>query len=431
MKATQACDGPARRDVLRFVAASTIGGLALRGPALAASESTVAGRGASGLLRSAGVLCFGPDNVLFVGDIKGAAVHAFVLRTDDVTSQTDVELGNFHNFEGRDVVRGLDQKLAGLFGTTYDQIVINDMVVHQPSQQIFISVERGRSADSLPVIVKVNHGQLEVLELDQIPHSQVEIPNEPDPKAMLEFDTQQSFAITDVKYYNGEIFVTGISNQQFASTLHRIPYPFRAQMETCTVEIWHPVHGEFETRAPIIRQLIKEVGGEPHLFAVYGCTPLVRFPLAALKNGAHVRGDVIGELGYGSNPIDMLAFVDPFDQKEYLLVTIDVRSASRIAVLDIGTAKPEPTGGAIDFGPGGLGRTQGLLPISAEHFALLNSKWAVQIHRHPKTGYRLDISSLMVPYFFERRDGMSEMNWPDGPDPFHYREHRGEISRGG
>jgi hypothetical protein len=127
----------------------------------------------------------------------------------------------------------------------------------------------------------------------------------------------------------------------------------------------------------------------------------------------------------------MVAFTDPFDQKEYLLVTIDTRSASRIAVLDLGTAKPEPTGGPIDFGPGGLGRTQGLLPINAEHFAILNPKWAVEIHRHPKTAYRLDISSLMVPYFFERRDGMSEMNWPDGPDPFQYREHRGEISRGG
>jgi hypothetical protein len=33
----------------------------------------------------------------------------------------------------------------------------------------------------------------------------------------------------------------------------------------------------------------------------------------------------------------------------------------------------------------------------------------------------------MVPYFFERRDGISEMNWPGGPDPFHYREHRTEI----
>jgi hypothetical protein len=412
-----------RRDLLgAFVLAAAASGL----PAPAKAQATNFGP-----LNSAGILAFGPDNILFVGDITGAAVHAFALRAADVTSQEDVELGNFHNFEGRDLVRGLDHKLAALFGTTYDQIVINDMVVHQPSQQIFISVERGRSTDALPAIVKVNHGELEVLELDRIPHSQVGIPNEPDPKAMLEFDTQRSFAITDVKYYNGEIFVTGVSNQRFASTLHRIPYPFNAQMATCTAEIWHPVHGEFETRAPIIRQLIKEVQGEPYLFAVYGCTPLVRFPLASLKDGAHVRGDVIGELGYGANPIDMLTFTDPFDQKEYLLVTIDTRSASRIAVVDLGTAKPEPTGGPIDFGPGGLGRTQGLLPIIADHFALLNPKWAVQIHRHPKTGYRLDVSTLMVPYFFERRDGMSEMNWPDGPDPFQYREHRDEISRGG
>jgi hypothetical protein len=384
----------------------------------------------SGPLQSAGVLTFGPDNVLFVGDIKGAAIHAFALRTSDVTSQSDVELGNFHNFEGKDLLRGLDQQLAALLGTTYEKIVINDMAVHQPSQQIFISVERGRSADAIPAIVKVNHGQLEILALDDIPHSQTVIPNEPGPEAMLEFDTQRSFAITDIKYYKGEIFVTGVSNQRFASTLHRIPYPFHARATICTVEIWHPVHGEFETRAPIIRQLIRDIQGESYLFAVYGCTPLVRFPLDSLKDGAHVRGDVIGELGYGSNPLDMLSFIDPFDQKEYLLVTIDTRSASRIAVSDLATAKPEPTGGQIDFGPGGLGRTQGLLPINAEHFALLNSKWAVEIHRHPKTGYRLDISTLMVPYFFERRDGMSEMNWPDGPDPFQYREHRDEISHG-
>ena len=428
MKSTVASDIiPARRDVLRLGAASALR-LGLAGVAAAVSDG--ANAGGTGPLRSAGALAFGPDNVLFVGDIAGAAVHAFALRASDVTSQGDVELGNFHNFEGRDLVRGLDQKVAALFGTTYDKIVIGDMAVHQPSQQIFIAIERGRSTDALPAIVKVNHGRLEVLELDRIPHSQVGIPNEPDARAMLEFDTQRSFAITDVKYYNGEIFVTGVSNQRFASTLHRIPYPFKAQMAACTVEIWHPVHGEFETRAPIIRQLIREVQGEPYLFAVYGCTPLVRFPLASLTNGSHVRGDVIGELGYGANPIDMLTFTDPFDRKDYLLVTIDTRSASRIAVVDLGTAPAEPTGGAIDFGPGGLGRTQGLIPIIAEHFAMLNPKWAVEIHRHPKTGYRLDISSLAAPYFFERRDGMSEMNWPNGPDPFDYRKHRDETSTG-
>lgn len=415
-----------RREVLRFAAASAVG-LALPDGLAAASEAPVVSTSFSGTLRSAGVLTFGPDNVLFVGDITGAQIHAFKLREADLTPQTGVELGNFHNFEGRDLIRGLDQKLAALFGTTYDKIAINDMAVHQPTQQVFMSIERGRGTDALPAIVKVNHGDLEVLELESIPHSQVSIPDEPAPSAMLEFDPQRIYAITDVKYYSGEIFVTGITNQRFASTLHRIPYPFNSKMETCTVEIWHPTHGEFETRAPIIRHLIRELNGEPYLFGVYGCTPLVRFPLSALKDRAHVRGDVIGEVGYGANPLDMFTFTSPADSKDYLLITIDTRSASQIAVADLASAPPEPTGGPIDFGPGGLGRTQRALPIKAEHMAILNSKWAVLVWRHPKTTYRLDISTLALPYFFERKDGMSEMNWPNGPDPFHYRKHNKEI----
>ena len=417
--------GPSRRDVLRLAAASGVG-LALHGR-LSVSDAAVVHGGVSGPLRSAGALALGPDNVLFVGDITGAKVHAFELRDKDLTSQKDVISGNFHNFEGRDRVQGLDQKLAALFGTTIDKIVINDMVVHHPTEQIFMSVERGRGVDAIPAIVKVNHGRLEILQLNSIPHSHVSIANEPDFRAMLEFDPQRMYAITDIKYYNGEVFVTGISNQRFASTLHRIPYPFNSNMATCTVEIWHPTHGQFETRAPIIRQLIREVHGEPYLFAVYGCTPLVRFPLSSLKGGSHVRGETIGELGYGSNPLDMLTFTNPSDRKEYLLVTIDTRSASQIAITDLESAPPEPTGGGIDFGPGGLGRTQRYLPIRAEHTAILNSKWVVVIWRHPRTAYRLDLSTLALPYFFERKDGMSEMNWPNGPDPFHYREHRNEL----
>ncbi len=180
---------PSRRDVLRIAAVSAVGA-AVSGPVLSETASAYAVEGGSGPLRSAGVLAFGPDSVLFVGDITGAAVHAFALRDKDLIPQKGVKLGNFHNFEGRDLVTGVDQKLAALFGTTYDKIVVNDMVVHQPSEQIFLSVERGRSTDAAPAIVKVNHGQLEVLELGGIPHSQVHIPDEPNEKAMLEFDTQ-------------------------------------------------------------------------------------------------------------------------------------------------------------------------------------------------------------------------------------------------
>jgi hypothetical protein len=136
-----------------------------------------------------------------VGDIAGAKVHAFALRDKDLTSQTDVISGNFHNFEGRDHVQGLDLKLAALFGTTIDKIVINDLAVHRPTQQIFLSVERGRGTDVIPAIVKVNHGRLEVLDVDSIPHSQISLPNEPDSKAMLEFEPQQVYAITDIEYY--------------------------------------------------------------------------------------------------------------------------------------------------------------------------------------------------------------------------------------
>lgn len=419
--------GHSRRELLRLAAASAVG-LALPRGLSADSDKPVVQAHVSGPLRSAGVLTFGPDDVLFVGDITGAKIHAFRLRDQDLTSQKNVISGNFHNFEGRDHVQGLDQKLAALFGTTTSKIVINDIAVHQPTEQVFMSVERGRGTDAIPAIVKVNHGRLEILEVGSIPHSQVSIPNEPDSKAMLEFEPQDVYAITDIQYYNREIFVTGITNQRFASTLYRIPYPFNSNMATCTMEIWHPVHGQFETRAPIIRELIREINGEPYLFGVYGCTPLVRFPLSALKDGAHVHGDVIGELGYGANPLDMFTFTSPADSKEYLLVTIDTRSASQIAVSDLASAPAEPTGEGIDFGPGGLGRTQRALPIKAEHIAMLNSKWAVLVWRHPKTTYRLDLSTLALPYFFERKDGMSEMNWPNGPDPFDYRGHRNELS---
>jgi len=190
MREQSASVGRSRRDVFRYAAASAVG-LALPGAVSAAS----------GPLSSAGVLTFGPNNVLFVGDIKGAKIHAFPLRDRDLTSQTDVISGNFQNFEGRDHVVGLDQKLAALFGTTVDKIVINDMAVHQPTQQVFFSVERGRGTDAIPAIVKVNHGKLEILELESIPHSQAALPNEPDSKAMLEFEPQQVYAITDVKYY--------------------------------------------------------------------------------------------------------------------------------------------------------------------------------------------------------------------------------------
>jgi hypothetical protein len=154
------------------------------------------------------------------------------------------------------------------------------MVVHQPSQQIFLAVERGRGPDARPVIVKVNHGQLEVVGLDGVSQTITHIGDEPD-RARLEFgQRERDLAITDIEYYKGELFVVGLSNEEFSSTLRRIHYPFDNHISSSSIEIWHSAHGEFETRAPIIRMMIHDVGGQPPNFGPAGSRS-IRWPSPA------------------------------------------------------------------------------------------------------------------------------------------------------
>jgi hypothetical protein len=387
---------------------------------LAVPSVVVAENKTSSPLASAGALEFGPNNVLFVGDTKGAAVHAFELRSADVTSQANVSFGNARTFEGRDLIEGIDRQVAAFLGTSADQIAINDLIVHQPSKQIFLSVHRGRGPNATPVILKVNDGRLEALHLDKLAHSKVSIRNVPEQETLEFGQPQRTLAITDISYYEGEIFVAGISNEEFASKLRRIRYPFNNQMSTSSIEIWHAVHAQFETRAPIIKQVIREVDDVPYLIAVYACTPLVRIPVAQLKDRAHVRGEMIGELGFGNTPVDMVNYVDVTDGKEYVLVTHNSRNATRVAVSDVGSVKPMPVNVPNNFGPAGI--AQYPIPLTgALQLDLIDGQWAVVIRRHPADDRRMDLHTLPVPFFFDRADHIVEMNWPGAPDPFGYR----------
>jgi hypothetical protein len=166
--------------------------------------------------------------------------------------------------------------------------------------------------------------------------------------------TRAEPGITDITYYEGEIFVAGISNEEFASKLRRIRYPFNDRVSSSSVEIWHSVHAELETRAPIIKHLGHEINGAPYLIAVYACTPLVRIPLARLRDGFQVHGDTIGELGYGNTPVDMVKYVDATDGKEYLLVTNNSRGATRVAFADVDQAAPDAGQCPHNFGPAGV-----------------------------------------------------------------------------
>ena len=77
--------------------------------------------------------------------------------------------------------------------------------------------------------------------------------------------------------------VAGLSNEEFASKLRAVPYPFTATDAGTSVEIFHGNHGQLETRSPVYTFIPYTINNKPYLIASYTCTPLVRFSLDSLN----------------------------------------------------------------------------------------------------------------------------------------------------
>ena len=373
-------------------------------------------------MKSAGAMTFGPDATLFVADTYGGKIIAFDM-TPQLTDQSDYVLGRAETFEGRTIVPDLLGGLGALLAAPADQILVNDVTVHPATGQIFLSGRRGLGPDGLPFLATVDGGTLRIIDhaADAVDAHALKTSTG---EAKLEFgQPTRSYAITDIDYFDGEVFIAGVSGESFNSTLRRVPYPFTDGAESETqIEIWHAVHAQWETRAPIIAQTVVELDGEPTLVAVYACTPLVRIPLADLKDGAQIRGEMIGELGYGNTPIDILPFTNAMDGSENVLVTHTHRTANQISFAEIKTAEAMPVQVGNNFGPAGL--TGFPIPLSGiKHLAMINQQWAVAVRPDPADPTILQLHTLTAPFFFDRAEHMVEMNWPGSPDPFGYRKH--------
>lgn len=391
---------------------------------LCSAAIVLAGVGAAsaeGVLKSAGALAFDTDNTLFVGDGKAGVVHAFDL-SGAVTDQSEYQLGRAQTFEGRTIFNHLDVEIAALLGVAPEEVVINDMVVHKPTKQVFLSVHRGEGPDAEGVIVAVNQGALELVDLAAADHSSMSVGPVPTAETLEFGQPLNTLAITDVDYYNGELFVAGVSNEEFSSKLRRIPYPFTNEVNTSSIEIWHAVHAQYETRAPIISQTVVELNGEPTLIAIYACTPIVRIPLSELTDGAEVRGQMIGEMGFGNTPLDIVPYVNGWDGSSNVVVTNTNRSAASLNIEAIAAAEEMPQGEGVQPVFSVAGVSQFSLPMSGTlHLDTLDDTYAVVIRRSPEDVRKIQLHTLPMPFFFDRADHVVEMNWNDGPDPFGYK----------
>jgi hypothetical protein len=272
-------------------------------------------------LKSAGPLAFGPDGILFVADTKAAAIVA-IATGDTKPAERSAALK----------VEGINQKIAALLGTAADQVVINDLAINPVSRQAYLAVSRGRGPDAVPVLVRVTSaGKLEEVSTAKVQYSRGELPNAPADVAPGEGGRRgnpRQEAITDLAFLEDRVLVAGLSNEEFASTLRAIPFPFRTVGQGTSVEIYHGAHGQFETRSPIRTFVPMNVGNEPQLLAAYTCTPLVQFPIKALTPGAKIKGKTIAELGNRNRPLDMIVYQK--GGKDYLLLANSSRGIMKI-----------------------------------------------------------------------------------------------------
>src|SRR5215470_3372837 len=260
--------------------------------------------------KSMGPLAFGPDGILFVADSKAAAITA--IATGDTKSAANAKPLK---------VEAINQKIAALLGASADQILITDLAINPVSHNAYLAVSRGRGADAVPVLVRVkSDGQPEVVSLDKVKFSRAELPDAPTDGMVGQGNRQNNprlESITDIGFLDGRLFIAGLANEEFASTLRSIPFPFKTVANGTSVEIYHGSHGRFETRAPIRTFTTFKVGKEASLLAAYTCTPLVLLPIKDLKPGAKIKGKTIAELGARNRPLDMIVYEK--DGKTYLL----------------------------------------------------------------------------------------------------------------
>ncbi len=297
----------------RFAWSFVLGAVLLSGSARAGDLTSNLKRGTPDL-KSAAALAFGPEGILFVGDSQGAAV--FAIATGDQKPAA---------VSGALKIEGIDEKIASMLGTNTKGIRITDLAVNPASGNAYLSVMRGAGPDANAVLMRVERsGMIGEFPLKDVPFAKVTLPNPGKNRAQ---------SITKLAFVKDRVIVAGLSNEEWASNLRSIPFPFTEVDKGAGVQIFHGSHGRFETNSPVRTFVPYDIKGEPYILAAYTCTPLVKVPVAQLKPGERVQGTTIAELGNRNVPLDMIVYQK--DGKDYVLMANNSRGVMKITTENI------------------------------------------------------------------------------------------------
>ena len=147
-------------------------------------------------------------------------------------------------------------------------------------------------------------------------------------------------SITDMAFVNGQLIVAGLSNEEFASKLRSVAYPFSAADPGTSVEIFHGNHGAARDALPGLR--VRPLHDRQQ------AAPDRRLPLHAAREvpgrqpqagTQKVVGTTIAELGTGNRPLDMIVYKK--DGKDFLLMSNTSRGVMKIPTADFGDRRAD------------------------------------------------------------------------------------------
>jgi hypothetical protein len=202
-------------------------------------------------IRSISRLAVGPGNVLFVADWKTARVHA--LSLPEAARKPPGTAFNIFDLEPL-----LSKQVGGA------RFTVEDMVSRPGTGEVYVALSYG--AARMPALIVVTSDQrARRIDLKAARSTSIALRDVPttDYKFWKEMP-ERSFTVTDMKWHAGELFFAGLSNQEFASTLRRVKYPFDSQQSITSIEIYHTGHNLIETRAPIRTMSFASWAGSPN-----------------------------------------------------------------------------------------------------------------------------------------------------------------------
>ena len=278
-------------------------------------------------MASISTMAFGPDGTLFAADNQNAAIVAL-----DLGAQASAGAPGARGLDA------LDEKLAAMLGTGAAEVTITDLAVHPRTRNAYVSAMRGQGAGAAPTLFRIDGtGKIDLVSMSGLKSQRVELPNAPAAGGTGRGNARAN-VVTDMAFADGKLWVAGLSNEEFASKLRAIPYPFKSVDAGTSVEIYHGNHRQLETRSPVNAFVPYTIDNKPYLLAGYTCTPLVKFQIGDLKPGEKVRGTTIAEFGAGNRVLDMIVYRK--GGQEFLLTTNNSRGVMKIPTNTFATAAP-------------------------------------------------------------------------------------------